>query len=131
MTTSNDQSSMVDELDADANPPTLPADAPTMTAYLKLPYRKRGDFMKKMKTIQDLAPTPKKSGKKTDEGTVDVDQAADYFYLLAEIEELLHLVCDPDELATWQTNHSDVDFVHLYNTYMRWSQAGEASSSDS
>ena len=123
--------SMIDELADDATPPALPDDAPDMTSYLKLPYRVRGDFMKKMKIIQEMAPSPETGKKAAEEGTVDADQAGDYFYLLAEIEELLHLVCDPAALAAWQAKHDDTEFVKLYNSYMRWSQAGEASSSDS
>lgn len=127
-----EQSSMVDELAADADNPQPPPDAPPMTPYLKLPYRVRGDFMKKMAVIRELAPSPKQTrGRKTEDTTVDPALAADYFYLLAEIEELLQMVCEPAALAKWQGNHTDSDLVDLYNVYMRWSQAGEASSSAS
>lgn len=126
------EQSTVDELAADAQAPQLPPGAPAMTPYLKLPYRVRGDFMKKMAVIRDLAPSPKQvKGRKSDEATVDPALAADYFYLLAEIEELLQIVCDPDGLTKWQGEHTDSELVELYNAYMRWSQAGEASSSAS
>lgn len=128
------KASMVDQMADDANPPTLPDDAPAMTPYLKLPYRARGDFMAKMARVQDLAPEPKAAqsiAKKAEKGTVDLDQVSGYFYLLAEIDELLRLVCDPAALDAWQAAHDDSEFVGLYNAYMRWSQAGEASSSGS
>lgn len=129
------KTSMVDKLAEDANPPALPDDAPAMTPYLKLPYRARGEFMAKMAQVEKMAPEPKKAkdlNKQTEKGKVDLSEISGFYFLLAEIDELLRLVvADPAELDKWQTSHDDSEFVQLYNAYMRWSQAGEASSSGS
>lgn len=126
--------SMTDQLAADANPPTLPEGAPALTPYLKLPYRKRGEFMEKMAKVKELAPKPKTAkttARKAAQGDIDLTEVSGFYYLLAEIDDLMHLVADPAELEAWQAGHDDNEFVELYNAYMKWSQAGEASSSAS
>ena len=140
MTEQSTEQSLVDELADDATPAELPAGAPTMTPFMKLPYRARGDFMQKLDGVkavvdkQQKAAKPKgkaKTGASNGEVDVDLTQAGEFFYLLADIDELMRLVCDPDELSAWQAQHTDQEFVGLWNVYMRWSQVGEASSSSS
>lgn len=126
--TTTEESSLVDDLADDANPAVLPEGAPRLTKYLQLKYRNRAEFMRKLETVRKAAPTPGKSGKVS----VTPDKLADFYDMLADIDELMRLVAvDIAEFEAWQGKHDDGEFVELFNAYMRWSQAGEASSSAS
>lgn len=116
-----------DALAEDAAPPPWPDGAPELTAFLKLPFRQRGQFMAQMGPLQErIAALPSKGTK------AGLAEAAVMFDTLADIDDLLRLVAaDESTYTAWVAEAGDAEFMDLFSAYFARSQPGEAPSSSS
>ncbi len=126
-----DEPTVIDAIVEDASPPKLPADAPRLWPYLKLPFRERADFFRAYERLiehQDLIKELRADGGRT----ASASRAAKVFELYAVMDDLLSLCAiDQSEYRAWVASHDDEAFAQLFAAFMSRSQPGEASGSAS
>lgn len=126
------EGTIVDALSDDAKRPVMPADAPTLWPYLKLPFRQRARFFSVYRKLQnaqaDLSSRQKKRGRPSTEALME--QAEQMYELYALMDDLMEIAAvDKDDYKTWVETHDDEDFAGLFVAYAESSQPGEASGS--
>lgn len=108
-----------------------PAGSPGLWPLFKLPRRTRADVLRKFRDLQAREDVFERfKGHEGDEQSVDMNDAADLYDVLADIEEILVAVAAPGaDVAAWAAKASDEDIMHLFNWYAEQLQPGEAPAS--
>lgn len=121
---------VIDALQEEATPPEYPKGAPRLWPYLRLPFRKRADFFRTYKAVQEKqndvqSMTKRKRGRPSESETID--SAQQLYELYAMMDDLLRIAAvDDDEYDRWINNASDEEFMQVFSTYSARSQPGEA-----
>lgn len=131
--------SMTEKLAEDAAAPSLEylPGTPEFRPVLALPRAGRADYYAAMAQVSAAQQVAVDNGPPPSEGDsrprkVTLSEAADMTRVLAAIEELLAVVAvDAVACRGWAMQVSDSDLAHTFNTYVRRTQPGEASSSAS
>lgn len=122
---------VIDALQEEVNPPQYPKGAPRLWPYLRLPFRKRAEFFKVYKQVQDkqtevqAGERRRKRGRPSEAETMET--ATGLYELYALMDDLLRLTAvDTDEYDRWVAGASDEEFTQVFATYSARSQPGEA-----
>lgn len=122
---------VIDALQEEANPPEYPKGAPRLWPYLRLPFRKRADFFRVYKQVQEkqevlqAGERRRKRGRPSEAETIEA--ATGLYELYALMDDLLRLAAvDSEEYERWISSATDEEFTQVFATYSARSQPGEA-----
>lgn len=122
---------VIDALQDEANPPEYPKGAPRLWPYLRLPFRKRAEFFRVYRLVQEKQDTLQAAERRRKRGRTseaeNIEAATSLYELYALMDDLLRLAAfDIDEYERWISGASDEEFTQVFATYSARSQPGEA-----
>lgn len=112
-----------EDLAAEAATPAKPKGSPNLYPFAALPRRQRAQFMRKL----DVVMTRQDALDVSEDGTLELSDAAEAYELMADMEDLLAVAAeDADAFSAWAAKAGDGEITDLLTWYIARFSVGEA-----